>query len=431
MAIWERVGVFPAYSHHLSRARCFGLAGRKKGKVHTMKKVIVVLLVALLAIALVACGGDTTTTTPAPAGTSGNTPAGSSTPAATNPTETSNAPESTNPPATDAPTTGPVTPGPDDPNPTETGYDIAYGTEDYDYACLATLNGCFCQFEYGFGLGACVVIQVGESIPGVYNDLVWHTDEGWLMNPDYTWQLTIDGQNYTITQFSLFNEASDATSNWIRMGLGKDFPFNTTDVNEDGAHGYVIRLEIRGVDGKIKYYADLSTTEEEMLEGGSGPCYYTPVNRDMVTDPTRTGTEVTDITFISGPTAGPGETAQYLFDGDTSTKLCTSDESVGVVFTTGTTPVTLTGISLVNANDNDAFSSRTIVAFTLYGSNDGGSTWEEILVVVPAEGFDKATVSTNYLERYFAINTDKSYTYFKFESQNGEMYQLSELLLWN
>lgn len=396
-----------------------------------MKKLIAVLLVALLAIALVACGGDTTT--PAPAGTSGNTPTSSSTPAATDPTESSGTPESSNTP--ESTNTPPVTESgtPDDPeDPIETAHDLAYPDEetlDSSYQCLGQMGNVFCQFENGFGLGDCLVIIVGECDAGVYQDLIWHDEGGsWRPNPSLEWKLIIDGVEYYVSQsqFSIYNTASDATSNWIRMGLGKDFKFNTEDVNENGEHGYVIRLEIRE-EGKLKYYADLSSSEDDLL--GTGPYYFKPTDRTMVVDPDRAGVEVTGIEYITGPTSSAGEGAANLFDGDTSTKLCTSDEATAVEFKTSA-PVTLTGISLVNANDNQDFSGRTIVAFTLYGSTDG-STWEVIHVEVPEEGFDKATVSQNYLERYYKITTDKAYTNFKFESQNGEMYQLSELLLWN
>lgn len=396
-----------------------------------MKKLIAVLLVALLAIVLVACGGDDTTTpTTTPGGTTPTTTPGGTTPAETTPAETT--------------PTG-TTPAETDPVETSEGIDILNNLDDPDYNVInGNYDGNLNAFTFedthaSLDFHVALVIQMGESVAyGVYEDLFTTLSEDnndtWEANPNYRWVVTVDGKDIEITRFSLFN---NRTSGWIRIDLGEDFSFDNYTYDENNQHEFDISIKIYGTDGKVVYYAYLTDPNF------NGPYVHTkPPKVEMIADADRPSNLVAissaDMTPLRGPQPASQEDFENLFDGDVRSKLCYTgdgeDNAIEVMFKS---QQTISGFSLVNANDNRASYGRTVLSFSLYCSDTGADdSWTEVVTYdgTNEDGtpIDKNTdeISANYLERYYALEEPITATYIKLVVNNGEMYQIAELLFW-
>ncbi len=392
-----------------------------------MKKLLLVLVVAILAIALVACGGDDDTTAETTTTASGTTTeaVGGTTTEAVDDT-TTEAVDDTTEDVTD--TTAEET-------------DYAYGDLIWDPDCMAlnmldSVNFCWFEDTHASLDNNVALILNFSDYGGVYIDLFLidpdnaDNNTNWEPNLDYTWVVTVDGVEYPVSRFSLFN---NGTSGWVRADLGPDFKYSNYAYDENNQYGYDIKLAIYDSSKNVVYHAYLTDPEY------SGLYYHTkPADVVMLTDTTRNPAYVqVDQSLaepLSGPDSGISEGYKQFFDGSLKTKICTSnnDES-GTVVVKYTTPITIVGFSLVNANDNATSTGRTIVAFELYGSVDGDN-WDLIYTADGTDGegnaIDKGTISANYMERFYEVENSTAYSYFKFVPHNGEMWQCSELLFW-
>ncbi len=73
------------------------------------------------------------------------------------------------------------------------------------------------------------------------------------------------------------------------------------------------------------------------------------------------------------------------------------------------------------------------MAFEIYASDDG-LTWKPVQTFEDkdenGEPIDKSTVCADYQERYYGLEEPVTTTYIKFVANNGDMYQISELLFY-
>ncbi len=403
-----------------------------------MKKLLIVAVVALLALALVACGGETATTTK---GASNET-----TPVVTTPK--TEAPETTTP-GTVADTGVVTTPGTTlvtppttpDTTPSEPAYEGIDLLWEEGYMAIGDMGSSFFSFEdfhASLDNNVALVISMNDQ-GGVYNDLfiidTENTDSNnnWTPNMDYTWVVTIEGVQWEIERFSLFN---NTTSGWVRIDLGPNFKWSLFDYDENNQYTYEqVRIDIYDSEKNVVYFADLTSDD---LWGGY--THTKPAEIVMVPDANRPANLVVvdqaTATPLGGPDSGISEGFKQFFDGKIQTKICTGDNGEDKAVTVKYAEVlNVVGFSIVNANDNASATGRTIVAFKLYGSATGEEgTWTEIYAAdgLDADGnaIDKTTISTNYMERYYALGKVETYQYFKFVAENGEMWQASELLFY-
>ena len=396
-----------------------------------MKKLIVFLMVALLAVALVACGGDETTTqkpettTTAPKAETTTTPK----------VDTTTAPkvDTTTAPKVDT-TTAPIT----SEEPDVEGYDLIneiYCIESWSTDPYLT----FCTFEDSHGdlnFNVAVVFRMNNS-DSIYSDL-FYTEQNpdgsyntavWTVNDDYKWVFTVDGKEIECTAFSLFNSGD---SGYVRASLGDGFKYDDYEYDENNVHEYTISLKIYNDENKVEYFADF--TEFGAL------AHNKPIRPEMIVDPDRpTDLErvpFNQVTPISGPAAGGGEGFEKLFDNDVRSKLCVNANGIeNAVTLSFTTAQNIAGVSLVNGNDNEGFTGRTVLAFDIYVSEDG-QNWGEPAISfsgLDADGvaLDKALYNKNYAENYFDFGkTLTGVTNVMLVVNNGEHYQISELIFW-
>lgn len=394
-----------------------------------MKKIIALFVVLLaLCVVFAACGDDPTTT----AGKDSTDAAGTTeAPAGTTqaPTGTTEAPTGTtteDPTGTTEAPTGTSTEDPGDDKPEPEGIDIYNG--DMDYLALTNwVNSMYPvtieNFHAELNFQPAAVINFQETLMGVYEDLVWTDENGASVNPSYTWKLTINDVEYTITEFSIFNNTS---SGFVRMGLGDDFEYAEPadpDHPEYGAD-YTMYLKILDSSGKVTYYADLSIY---------GPIsIVTPTTVEMVADPDRDPAHklIEGVTAISGPAGMNFEGYENIADNDVRSKLCTNDAATPIVFSFST-PTPVVSYSLVNANDNESYVDRTPMAWTLEGSNDSSSWTIVDTVDLAAEGVEQAAEATNYLERNFVLDNAAEYSYYRLTitSSHGTL-QMAEVFFY-
>jgi len=409
----------------------------KKG-ILLMKKLLVVAVVALLAIALVACGGETATTT------KGNTETTPKAPVVTTPngvvtttpdtdpviptgTTTTKGDDPTVPTSADTSSTTP------DPNrPHFEGIDILNG-EDADRAINPTWDGMnagmFENHHASLDMNWAYVLLFQECENAWYTDLVMTIpdeetgEDTWMMNADYKWVLTLNGEDMVIERFSVYHVT---TYGYIRMDLGADFQL--APVKEDGTIDYEIELRILDTtkDDAPVYYAWLTDPEWNGTHNFTPPA---PI--EMVPDPNRDPAEtmIPGATAFSGPAGYDGETYVNLFDytdkGEikVQSKLCYNE--VAPIVWTYADPVYVTSYSLVGANDDDSSPSRVITNFAFYGSNDG-QNWTKL----DEHNDEPLTEATNYAERNFKLATPVEYSYFMIEFTHEGTFQLSGIQLW-
>ena len=401
-----------------------------------MKKLLAILLVAVLALALVACGTEPETTTTTEA-------AGSS----------------TTPDTTTTPDSDPV-----DPNPgpggegeggegeggegeggeggegeggeTETpGYDLMSNYVIDEWADMV-----FFTFEDTHGdldFHPAVVFKMNNA-GQVYEELFfteknedgsWNT-ANWEYNDEFAWYFIVNDQKVECKRFSLFNYGD---SGYVRADLGADFSYDNFEY-VDGVCSYTVKLEIYDSENELCYYADLTAYGEYVHEKPEKVEMKEASNRPEGSE--RVG--VSTITSITGPEQGKGEGVEKLIDNDVRSKLCTG--SYGAehpVIMTFSAAQRIGAVSIVNANDNESFTGRTVVAFDIYVSTDGGETWSETPDVsftgLDADGvaIDKATINGNYTENYYDFGKVlENVTAIKIVVNNGELYQISELIFW-
>ena len=396
-----------------------------------MKKLLIVAVIALLALTLVACGGETATTTKGDAVTTAPVTTVAGEPTTTTPAvaDTTATPATTTPVTTTAPVTDFI--------PTYEGIDLL---NEVGYMAIGEMGGHFFAFEdfhASLDNNVALVIVMNEE-GGVYNDLFIidaeneNNNTNWEPNYDYTWVVTIEGREWEISRFSLFN---NVTSGWVRIDLGPNFKWNLFNYDAKNQYTYKqVRIDIYDSQRNVVYFADL--TSEDLW----GPYTHTkPDEKVMVADASKPANVVAvDQAMakpLSGPDSGNGEDYTKFFDGKVETKICTGDNGEDKAITVKyTETLNVVGFSIVNANDNANSNGRTIVSFKLYGSANG-QNWVEIYAAdgLNADGsaIDKSAISANYLERYYSLgDTVASYQYFKFVAENGEMWQASELLFY-
>ena len=401
-----------------------------------MKKLFVVAVIALLALALVACGGEETATTKGADTTAAPT---------TTASPATGAPTTTESPATTAVLYTTVTPDTTT-TPETTAGDPAYADAidllfEEGYMAIGDMGSAFFAFEdfhASLDNNVALVISMNDQ-GGVYNDLFIidteneNTNTNWEPNMDYTWIVTIEGRQWEISRFSLFN---NTTSGWVRIDLGPDFKWSLFEYDKNGEYTYEqVRIDIYDSKKNVVYFADLTT---DALWGGY--THKKPDEKVMIPDANRPANlvvvEPSMATPLSGPDSGNGEDFRKFFDGKVETKICTGDNGEEKAITVKYSEVlNVVGFSIVNANDNANSNGRTIVSFKLYGSATGeDGTWTEVYVADGTDGagnaIDKSTISANYKERFYALNGVASYQYFKFVAENGEMWQASELLFY-
>ncbi|MBR2987946.1 MAG: hypothetical protein IKC63_07985 [Clostridia bacterium] len=394
-----------------------------------MKKLLVVLMVALLAVALVACGGNDDTTPKTE--TTTDPTVTTTTPGADETTKAPDADETTKAPDADE-TTAPTT--------TEefAGYDMIN-----EIMCVNQWTTdpelVFCTFENTHGdiNFNVAVVFIMNDYDGIYQDL-FYTETNpdgsfntavWEANDTYRWVFTVDGKEFECDGFSLFNNGS---SGYVRASLGEKFSFDDYEYDEENTHVYEVSLKIYNDENEVEYFANFT-------EFG-GMYHKKPAKVEMVVDTDRpTDLErvpFNQVTPISGPAAGDGEGYEKLFDNDPRSKLCKNANGIeNAVTLSFASAQNIAGVSLVNGNDNEAYTSRTVLAFDIYVSEDG-QNWGDPVVSftgLDADGvaLDKALYNKNYAENYFDFGkTLTGVTNVMVVINNGEHYQISELIFW-
>lgn len=400
----------------------FGLAPKIPKGQQIMKKIAFFVVVMLLAIVLVACGGDETTTTKAPTTT-------------TTPTITTTAPKTET-------TTAPKTETTTDPKTETTTAPKTEGEnliDDYDCIDIMDTNTMsfmmFEDFHVDLDYNVALVIRMNEN-GAIYPDFfITMMDEEtgeptgeYTINDAYKHVIVLDGKPFEISRITLANYT---TSGWVRFDLGADFKFSDYEYDENGIHYFTAIWNVYDEDGKLAYYANLT---EYNIDGGKYP-HKKPQDKVVVADPdVPAGVERVqnkDITLISAPSVGNGESADNMFDDKAATKFCTGDNGPDKAIIVGfASEQTLIGISFVNGNDNESYVNRTLVDFEIYVSADG-NTWNSVAdFVSTSEGVDKNTICNNYTENYYGFGKTLTCNYIKIVANNGDTYQISEMIFY-
>ncbi len=403
-----------------------------------MKKILVLMLVALLVVVLVACGGDDTTTKK-PEGTTGGTVTTTGGTTTTGGNDTTDLGEDT-----------------EDPDDTEDPEDtlLPDGATDIilDYMGLDDRHGgvmTYYTFEDTHGsldFNTAVVMIFNSNGSAIFQELFIPNAEGSALIPNnnYTWVFKVDGREFECKAFSLFDYSVTSTGGWVRASLGPDFKYEDFTYEDDGegnkVHGYMVELSIYNADDRsLVYYANLNQIEPYMHTYVPKPTIVRDPDADLdATIP------YSNINADGGPDSGTGEGYQNLLDNDCRSKLCTGDFGPDHPLTfTFANAVNLAGIGIVNANDNKAFTGRTVVAFDVYVSTNG-IDWSETPDIsidktsdyqsTDTEGnvvTDKSPASDDYTENYYAFGKVlEGAKYIKIVINNNEMYQISELYFY-
>ncbi|MBR6769074.1 MAG: hypothetical protein IKM34_06275 [Clostridia bacterium] len=411
-----------------------------------MKKLIIVMVVALLALALVACGGDAPTTTKGVDTTAAkpgvDTTAakpGDDTTAAkpgvittAKPGDNTTAKPGDDTTAKPGDDTTPVLPGVE-------GIDILNGTEEDRAINPAGLTGdmnvgAFENHHASLDMNWAYVILFQECENAWYTELVMTVpsdEEGgedtWVMNEDYKWILTLEGEDHVIERFSVYHVT---TYGYVRLDLGPDFELKAKD--EDGKVRYAeIKLRIVDVtkdNEPVVFYAYMTDPEWNGVHE-----FVPPKPTELDPDPNRDPAEVeiTGATAISGPEGYTGEHYTNLFDRtdddqiNVQTKLCDSGEVPTPIVWKYDEAKYVTSYSLVGAGDDQTYPSRIPTVFKFYGSNDGNN-W----TLIDEKNGEAATEGSNYAERNFKLAKGVEYSYFKLELDVTSTYQMSGIMLW-
>ena len=135
-------------------------------------------------------------------------------------------------------------------------------------------------------------------------------------------------------------------------------------------------------------------------------------------------TPIVPKTFVDGSNGFGGETAEYLWDGDTGTKFCTNETPIhSVVKLDGLYSVD--GVIFATANDNAEYNGRLPYDWTIQGSTDG-ENWTTIL-----NGDDTFFEEKNFTYYGAAVDPTPSYSYIRFVAEGAlsEVFQLSEAVV--
>ena len=238
------------------------------------------------------------------------------------------------------------------------------------------------------------------------------TDADAFVNSKYTWKLTVNGKTFSPAKMSIFDGGDWG---YFRADLGAAETYEV----KNGVISFDISLKIvDSATNEVKYYADFSD-----------PIVYSITGIFEDTSKPEGLTAVTGVVGVSGPDAGGDEGYEKLFDNSGKTKLCTDDNDTPIVANLGAAK-TLKGISLVNANDNANSTGRTVISFEVWVSENGTDWGSAAAFVTTGEGVNKADISANYQERFYGFETAITATYVKLVINNGEMYQMSEVIFY-
>lgn len=399
-----------------------------------MKKLLCLLIVLLLTLTVfVACGDSEESTAPA---SSQSTPT-SSTPADSSeaPADSSQAPvDSSSTPAdssqdpvdssstpVDSSSTSDEPSTPDEPDTPDTPTEPTEPTVDADsidlFAVKDGMLGDFAIEDHHSELSnhPAFVFYIDDAT--IYQDILGtDVDTSNWSNPKYQWILTVNGEELIPAKFTVYDGGEWG---YFRCDLGpiEDYDY----VNKK--FSYEIDLIIVDVaTNKVKYFANFSEEIGALVH-----------NVGMIEDESKPEgiTAITGVTAVSGPGENSSEGYKMAFDGEIKTKLCTGDFGADhpVIATFGTAK-TVKGISLVNANDNEGANGRTVIAFEIWVSEDGTNWGTSPAWSTDGAGIDKGDVSQNFLERYYGFDTPITANYVKFVFNNGEMYQISEIIFF-
>jgi len=240
-----------------------------------------------------------------------------------------------------------------------------------------------------------------DTVADIYKDI--YTGG---FNPNYTWYMSVnDGAEFIPASFSCYD---GETWGYLRAELGAAYA---------DAKSYDITLVI--VDNATKeavYYGD----------------FY--IHNDFVYDENKpediTVVAPEDITVKGGPDIGGGEGADKAFDGKHDTKVCTGDVGAdNALIVELKNAISLKGVGICNANDNEGNNGRTVLAFEIYVSADG-ENWGDPVYVATGEGKDKADYSTNFMEIYYDFASAVNAKFVKIVVNNDGLYQISDVLLY-
>ena len=361
-----------------------------------MKKLFVVLLIAIVIVVLAACGGEVSSTTQG---------ADTTAPVITTPATTNQVSGTT--PAT-------TTTEPEVPETTLPGIDILYGDEadraiDPDWSRDHSIA--FENHHVSLDYNTALVIKMIRSENSIYEDLVGTVVNGddeyaGVINSQYRWVVTIEGQDIEIERFSIYHQISEG---YIRMDLGDDFLLSEP-ASEDG---YDIWLRIYDVrSGEIMYYAWFTDYHYDGL--------YQFVSSPPTVLPPYVGLDMPYAIPVSGP-----DGYENLFDRSVETRLVTADLATPIVWKCAE-PVKAVGYLLVGTGEDALHPERVPTDWNLYGSNDG-TDWK----MIGGRNLGALEEASNYDSRYFDVSSSAdAYTYFKLEFNAPSEYQLSEFVIY-
>jgi len=232
----------------------------------------------------------------------------------------------------------------------------------------------------------------------------------WTLNEGYTATVIVNGKVTDANRYSYygFKDGDVVTRGFFRFELGA-FSLFTTD-------GITCKLNvsvtIKDPNGDVVCYAEFSDLSYSTLD-------YTP-------DADNPGKSILAVTPISGPASGENEGFEKLFDTKTNTKLCKTDRTP-VIFSLEEAKA-LSGISLLTANDNAAYTGRLVSGFTVYGCATNSTTDSDWAVVLDVDNAGMSDV--NFTEYYYAIDGASAYSYYKIVFDGTNLIQLSELWVY-
>ncbi|MBR6768420.1 MAG: discoidin domain-containing protein [Clostridia bacterium] len=240
-----------------------------------------------------------------------------------------------------------------------------------------------------------------DTVAAIYQDIY---NKGF--NPNYTWYMSVNGGAEFIP--ASFSCHDGETWGYLRAELGAAYA---------DAKSYDITLVI--VDNATQeavYYGDFYIHNDFVFDENK------PENITVVAPE--------DITVKGGPDIGGGEGADKAFDGKHDTKVCTGNvgaDNALIVELKNT--ISLKGVGICNANDNEGNTGRTVLDFEIYVSADG-ENWGEPVYVATGEGKNKEDYKTNFMEMYYDFDSAVSAKFVKIVVNNDGLYQISDVLLY-
>ena len=255
---------------------------------------------------------------------------------------------------------------------------------------------------------------------------------------NYYGYYSIGGNNYwadranmvaTVDDFAIYNHAMTAAEVYDLYNVTDPAMLATSVENTINAIGnvdYSIACGSRISAARAAY--DAASDEVKALVKGLDTLTAAEAAYAKLYAGVRKVDNASEVTAISGPVNGnAAENFDKLFDGKSNTKFGHGTYTTPFVWKVDKA-VSAKYYSLMTGTDSGTWTGRNPVTWTMYGSNDEGTTWTEIA----AETNNTSLPDANSVEVMFEIANPGAYDYYKIEfpAQGDKFMQLSELTLY-